>query len=114
MDGDKQNCTIGNLELVTVRRNSEHAYEKGLIHIEKVQAENNPISKFTNDQVLQLRELFAKGKTSVARIMREHEVCRTTVNWLLRGRSYSTVVGGFEEKCNDILYLNPYNRRRKF
>ncbi len=58
IDGDKLNNRPDNLEWVSVARNSQHAWEAGLVDL---RGENNPQHKLTTKQVVYIRRLLASG-----------------------------------------------------
>lgn len=110
-DGNKQNCRLSNLELVTCLVNSIHAIAIGLLDVTLSQAENNSQAIFRNSQVCSLRRRFAHRLIDVSHIMDKYFICRTTVTTMLRGITYKSIITGYEEICSSILKENPMNRR---
>jgi hypothetical protein len=110
-NGNTQNCGLSNLELTDDTGNNRHARDTGLVDIWLSQAENNSQSAFSNAQVRALRRKFAKRVIDVDYILGTYRVSRTTATWMLRGRTYSAIVTGYEKTCADILKSNPFNHR---
>lgn len=61
IDGVKLNNRLENLEVVTIAHNNLHAIRTGL-RKSKLGAKNH-LSKFSDQQVLRIRELIAEGKS---------------------------------------------------
>ncbi len=59
IDGNKLNNHIDNLEWCTYGENLSHAFKSGL---RNCNGENNPGSKLTREQVLEIRKSYVKGK----------------------------------------------------
>jgi hypothetical protein len=59
LDGNKQNNTCDNLEWCSYGANLQHAFKIGLRNSNGI---NNPASKLTVEQVLEIRSLYVKGK----------------------------------------------------
>ena len=55
IDGNPLNNTLDNLEWVTQKENIQHAIRTGLMN---VNGENNPRAKLTDQEVLEIRDLF--------------------------------------------------------
>ena len=55
IDGNKSNNNIENLEWVTRQENVEHAVRTGLLN---TKGENHPLSKLTDQEVLEIRDLY--------------------------------------------------------
>src|ERR1700677_4508396 len=60
LDGNKLNNNISNLELLTSSDNHKYAYELGL---ETQKGEDNNLSKLRNQDIFQIRKLYASGFT---------------------------------------------------
>lgn len=58
-DGNKSNNIVDNLEWCTHEFNSKHAVSIGKIVGQK--GENNPMSRFTNKQIIEIRKLYKAG-----------------------------------------------------
>ena len=55
IDGNPLNNTLDNLEWVTQKENVQHAIRTGLMN---VNGENNPSAKLTDQEVLEIRDLY--------------------------------------------------------
>lgn len=89
IDGNKLNNAISNLELVTHKRNIDHANELGLVNHTK--AEDKPNAKFTNEQVREFRRMFSNGEISVEGIMKIADCHKLTVEYMLSYKTYQSV-----------------------
>ena len=71
-DGNSLNNAIANLEWCTPQQNSIHAFQNGLAKPPKQCGANNSQAKLTNEQVLQMRDLYAEigNASEVARIFK--------------------------------------------
>jgi hypothetical protein len=106
-DGCKQNCRLSNLELTDDLGNARHAVQTGLHRAPR--AEDNGIAVFTNAQVRGLRRRFAQGLRTVEDITEKYQVHRSTVTGMLRGKTYKSIVTGYEKDCAMMLKNAPSN-----
>ena len=65
IDFDRKNCYYKNLEWTTHSQNIEHSIKAGRYdtHFQDFKGENNPKSKLTFEQVVEIREKFKNGVT---------------------------------------------------
>lgn len=85
-DGNKLNNKIENLELVSVRRNNQHALENGMVYIQKGEEKVNAI--FTDEQVVELRSLYRQGKITQKEISEKFGCHPTTTQQMIGRRTY--------------------------
>ena len=85
MDGDTENRSLSNLEVVSDSENSYHAYMNGLST--NFPAHENGNAKFTKEQVLNIRERVLKGEFQ-SHIAKEYNVSKTTINLMIKGKTY--------------------------
>lgn len=88
-DGDKMNCALSNLELVTKTRNNKHAVEKGLVYVP--QGEERENAAFTDAQVRKLRRLYSAKKITRKEIAKKYGVHTVTALYMLQGKTYKHV-----------------------
>lgn len=89
IDGNKLNNAISNLELVTHKRNINHAIQTGLIPVSK--GEDRPNAKFTNEQVREFRRLYALGEISIEEIAERVGCHVVTVNYMVNYKTYKSI-----------------------
>lgn len=89
IDSDRLNNKASNLEWVTASENSKHAFEhggrepmRGTLHIS---------SKLTEEDVLEMREIYANTKTSYAELGKKFGVSSATCGRVIIGKSYANV-----------------------
>lgn len=63
IDGNKLNNNVSNLEWVTRQENTIHAKEHGLLEGQRQFGIKNPRCKLTDEQVMQIRELYQHGSS---------------------------------------------------
>lgn len=61
-DGNKTNCNLDNLEWTTYSENTLHSFKNGLQ--KKIFGDSNYITKISDLQVLEIRQLIKEGKTN--------------------------------------------------
>ena len=87
IDGDKLNNSLDNLEWCTHSHNNKHAYDTGLK--EAKSGEDNILAKFTNEQVVAIREAHERAVYGyVTRKCKELGISRTNYYKLVNGDSY--------------------------
>ncbi len=84
IDGNKKNNKLTNLELVTNEENYRHGIRTGLTNNV---GENNPMSKFTENEILEIRKTYTEG-IDVKDISLKYNVSRVTIYDILKGNSY--------------------------
>ncbi|MGL5075479.1 MAG: HNH endonuclease signature motif containing protein [Waterburya sp.] len=88
-DGDKANCALDNLELVTSSENRQHAVKLGLSNEHKGQA--RPNSKFSDNTVVILRKLFKNNKLTISDVVKKYDCSKTTAWLMLNSKTYKHV-----------------------
>lgn len=84
MDGDKLNNHYKNLEWCTPKQNNEHAKKNRLWNNHGI---GNRLSKFSKDDVLNIRKEKKLGKTNLE-ISKVYGVHEATIGKLIRGETY--------------------------
>lgn len=100
-DGNKLNCSIRNLELVTESGNQVHALVTGLKRKSTAKSRlasslthtggNNVHAKFSDNNVRLLRVKFARGSISISYIESKYGASHRTCVNMLTGRTYQYV-----------------------
>ena len=105
-NGIKYDNHKDNLELVTNRQNSQHAYDTGLSKVSdkakqasssRLLGENNINAKLTDKEVSYIRQEFSKGKILLHQIRNKYALGRRAVENMLLGRSYKHIP--YEVSC---------------
>jgi hypothetical protein len=84
-DGNKQNNNIDNLEWNTKKENIKHAHENGLINRKGVK---NSQSKLTEQQVLEIRELYSNGKYSSRQLAKEYGMNKSSISSVINRKTW--------------------------
>lgn len=86
-DGNKQNCSLGNLEDVTVTENNRHARRIGLVKDPRGEERSN--ASFTDKQVIRFRALYSAGRITVRQVSVVANCHFFTAYGMLTGKTYS-------------------------
>lgn len=82
INGDKQNNSPSNLELVTSGENTRHAFRLGLMHPAK--GEKHGHTTLTKDQVNEIRCLYSSSNCSQAELSKMFGVSQRTISNIVR------------------------------
>ncbi len=85
-DGVKLNNNVNNLEWVTSSENQLHAYKTGLKIFEGRKGEGSPVSKLTNENVIEMRSL--KGKMLHKDISKKFNISECQVSTILAKKQW--------------------------
>ena len=99
-NGIKDDNRPKNLEIVTYSQNIKHAYRNNLAD---EHGEKNPNAKLTNEQIPQIREMYATGKFTQENLGKMFKVAFQTISKIVRGDSRTRQDGE----------TNDYTGRRK-
>lgn len=80
IDGDKTNNHVSNLEWCSHKTNNEHAY------INKLRK-----PKLTNEEVINIREMYATGKYSIPRLATLHNVHYGTIQCVVTRKTWKHI-----------------------
>lgn len=89
IDFDKSNNNICNLELVTLKQNSQH-YVKSE-KFKSLPGESNGNSKLKDDDVRNMRKEYKDGKVTVSSLARRFNVHEETIKMAISGKHYFNV-----------------------
>ena len=95
IDGNKSNCRLSNLEYCTRKRNNIHAYESGLK--KAARGSNHHSTKFTDQDVLNIREEFNSGKISRRNLATKYSVSYTVIDNIVRNRLWKHLLPALAE-----------------
>jgi hypothetical protein len=105
IDGNKQNCALSNLELVSVKENNKHAQKTGLVYIPK--GEEKPNAIFSDEDVRELRKLFATNPNITCKQIALQYNCHVgSVSSMLKGVWYKHIVTKYDVRCKRKLKLH--------
>lgn len=105
IDGNKQNCALSNLELVSVKENNRHAQKAGLVYIPK--GEEKPNAIFSDEDVRELRKLFATNPNITCKQIALQYNCHIgSVSSMLKGVWYRHIVTKYDVQCKRKLKLH--------
>jgi hypothetical protein len=86
IDGVKHNPRLSNLEYGTHGHNAKEAYRLGL---KDAQGEKNGRSRFTNEQILEIRSKFTGRWGDCTKLAREYGACSSTIGAIVRRRAWA-------------------------
>lgn len=86
IDGDKTNNTADNLEWVTGKENTHHAYNTGLA----TSGEKKYNAKLTNEQVQTIREIYVSGDRNYGQraLAKRYNVNQRVIYNIVHNKSY--------------------------
>ena len=88
LDTNRVNACVENLEYTTHKENVAYSYKLG--HYKGQPNEENPNAKLTREDVIEIKQLLAKG-TSVAEIARKYQRGWQTINHIKQGNTWTDV-----------------------
>lgn len=83
-DGDKKNNKLDNLEWVSPKENTAHAYSMGLAK----SGEDSTSSKITQDQVDNMRTIYVKGKITYAELALQYGISKQQVERIINKKRW--------------------------
>ncbi len=87
IDGNRFNNALDNLEWMTTKENNRHAINTGLV---KMHGEDNPVCKFTDQAVKEIRELYDSGVYRQFELSAIYEMSRMQVSRIVRRKLRNT------------------------
>lgn len=88
INGVKDDNHLWNLEWVTPRSNTIHAIETGLMKIQDINGEKNPMSKLSENKVLEIAELIRSGLYSFKEISNMYQISVTVIESIAHDKSW--------------------------
>lgn len=112
INADFTDDRIENLQILSRAENAAKSHKDGTAHsgplnlseaqrkarADRVKGENNPLSKFNEKTVLELRIKFKNKEISVKGIMEQYQVNEKTTRSMLSGKTYKNVPEAFTAK----------------
>ena len=89
IDGNKTNNLPVNLEYCTRSQNNQHAYATGLKI--SLKGEDTVKCKLTNEQVIEIRVLYAAGGVSHRQLAELYGIAHTNIGCLLRKKTWKHI-----------------------
>jgi len=107
IDEDKTNDSMDNLQILTRAENAKKSYKFRTEHggvvikrhkmtpdeIDQISGSKNKMAKLTDNQILEIREIYTTGKCSIEEICVMYSLSRKTIFNVVTGRSYKNVGG---------------------
>lgn len=91
LNGDVTDSRVENLEWVTAKENTRHAFDVLGRKMRQLKGSLNPNAKLTEDIVRSIRESISSGRTTRAQTARSLGITKTTVTSIMNGRSWSHI-----------------------
>lgn len=90
IDGNKNNCSVRNLEWCSQEKNMKHAIEAGLFN---PKGENNPSAKLTESDVRNIREEYSKGDKSCSfkALSKKYGVTDVAIRYIVTRKTWRNV-----------------------
>lgn len=88
IDGDKLNNHVSNLEWCTASYNIKHSFEIGLNKPSYIKGEKHGCSKLTNEQVLEIRELYSTKNYSQRQLGKKFGVALGLINNIINRKNW--------------------------
>ena len=88
INGIKDDNRATNLEWCTRRENLQHAYDTGLVN---QQGSDSVNAKLSDDEVLEIRELYKTGRYTYEYLAEEYQVGSSTIGRVVRKEVYQNV-----------------------
>lgn len=95
LDGNRSNNHISNLVQVSAKENNSHKKVHGTHQI----GEKNPNSKFSKEDILNMREMYRKGSTTVD-VGEKYGISASVARFIISGLSWSHVEGACDMRTN--------------
>lgn len=89
IDGVKTNNNVSNLEMVTVQRNMEHAYQMGLKVNPK--GEKHWDAKLTESEVKEIRNKYIPNIYGTRKLAKEYNVSISCIKFILKGKTWKDI-----------------------
>lgn len=91
IDGNKLNNNVNNLEWCDTSHNHKHAIRTGLRDVISLKGSENPFSKLTEDDVIEIKLLLKENRLTQREIGSIFNVYHTTISKIKNGTSWKHV-----------------------
>lgn len=91
IDGDKLNCSLDNLELVTPSQNTVHALKIGLRKNNFKTKENHHHAKLNQVDVAGIRTKYNSGKHTQIELGKMYNVSNVLISYIVRNKIWKAV-----------------------
>jgi hypothetical protein len=91
IDGNKLNNNLSNLEWCTGSYNRKHAHQMGLNKLPDNKGEKHSNCKLTNEQVLEIRELYSTGNYSQIELSKKFQVFDSAINMIIKRKRWKHI-----------------------
>lgn len=88
IDSNRTNNNVDNLEWVTAKENVQHCHK--MKRNADVRGENHPLSKLTNEDIINIKSLLKDGLTQRA-VSKKYSVAYTLIHKIFHGKNWSHI-----------------------
>lgn len=90
-DGIKDNNNLSNLEWVTPKENTQHAYKSGLAKPKEQSGEANKMAKLTENDVREILNIYKTEFKPYVEVAKLYNVSRGTIRNIIQGKTWTHI-----------------------